>query len=339
MINRKTIAKLIAVFVLSLVSINIAIAHAKNAINGTLLVVNKLGDNVSFIDLASKKVVKTVATGKGPHELAITKDGKWAVTTDYVGGNSLTVLNVEKASVVRTISLAKYPRPHGILFMQDQTHVAVSSEGSNTAVIANIHTGEIVKVIDTKQNGSHMVALPLLSDKVYTTNMADDSVSVLDVKRARLIKTIAMPKTPEAITINQAGTELWVGSNHDGLISLFNTNTDELLKQWSGYSFPYRILLTQDEKYSIVPDYRQNTLDIFDAVNKVKLKRITLGTDDGPKGVTFAPDDRTLFLSLYAKDKIIAVSIPSGEILYELPSGDGPDGIGYSDMILTAENL
>lgn len=339
MASRKTITKLLFALVLALVAINAAIAHTQNSINGTLLVVNKLGDSVSFIDIASKKVVKTVTTGKGPHELAISKDGKWAVTTDYVGGNSLTVLNVEKASVARTISLAKYSRPHGILFMQDQTHVAVSSEGSNTVVIANIHTGEIVKVIDTTQNGSHMVALPLLSDKVFTTNMADDSVSVLDVKSARLVKTMAMPKTPEAITINQTGTELWVGSNHNGLISLFDTHTDELLKQWTGYSFPYRILLTQDEMYSVVPDYRQNTLDIFDAVSKVKLKRITLGAGDGPKGVTFAPDDRTLFLSLYAQDKIIAVSIPSGEILYELPSGDGPDGIGYSEIILSVETL
>lgn len=335
MINRQTLTKLVVVFVLSLLSINIAIAHTKQELTGTLLVVNKGGDNVSFVDIASKKVVKNVATGKGPHELAITKDGKWAVTTDYVGGNSLTVLDVASADVARTISLAKYPRPHGILFLQDQKHVAVSSEGSNTAVIANIHTGAIVKVIETKQNGSHMVALPELSDKIYTTNMGDDSVSVLDVKTARLLKTIAMPKTPEAITINQAGTELWVGSNRDGLISLFNTSTDELIKQWDGYTFPYRILLTTDEKYAVVPDYRQNTLDVFDAVNKTKLKRINLGSGDGPKGVFFAPDDRTLFLSLYAKNKIIAISIPTGEILYELPSGDGPDGIGYSDIILT----
>jgi YVTN family beta-propeller protein len=338
MINRKTVVNFFVVFGLSITALNTTAANVIDEMTGTVVVVNKLGDNVSFVDLATKKVFKTVATGKGPHELAITKDGKWAVTTDYVGGNSLTVLDIAQTSVVRTISLKKYPQPHGILFMQDQTHVAVSSEGSNTAVIVNIHTGAIVKELDTTQNGSHMVALPALSNKVYTTNMADDSVSVLDVKTARLDKLIPMPKTPEAITINQAGTELWVGRNHDGLVSLFNANTNEQIKQWTGYTFPYRILLTRDERYGVIPDYRQNTLDVFDVANKTKLNRINLGANDGPKGVTFAPDDRTLFLSLYAKDKIIAISIPSGKVLFELPSGDGPDGIGYSEIILTGVN-
>lgn len=86
----------------------------KQDLHGTLVVVNKLGNDVSLIDIASKKVIKSLPTGKGPHELAITKDGKWAVSTGYVGGNSLTVFDVVNAKPVRTISLAKYPRPHGI---------------------------------------------------------------------------------------------------------------------------------------------------------------------------------------------------------------------------------
>lgn len=113
----------------------------------------------------------SLPTGKGPRELAITRAGRWAVSTDYVGGNSLTVFDVANATPVRTISLAKYPRPHGILFFNDQTHVAVSTEGSDTAVIVNSHSGEIVSAIVTKQKGSHMVAVPDASDIIYTKNM------------------------------------------------------------------------------------------------------------------------------------------------------------------------
>lgn len=308
--------------------------HSVEKLNGTLVVVNKLGDDVSFIDLNSKTIVTSLPTGKGPHEIAVTNDGKWAVSTDYVGGNSLTVFDVQAAKVTRTISLAKYPRPHGILFMQDQIHVAVSSEGSNTAVIANIHSGKIVSAIETQQKGSHMVALPHASDVIYTTNMGDNSVSQLSVEKRQLIKTIAMPDTPEAVTVNKSGTELWVGSNKDGLISIFDTATDKLIKQWSGYTFPYRILLTADEKYAVVPDYRQDTLDIFDVKEKRKLTRIQLDEKFGPKGVIFHPNDRVLFLSSYSQDKVVVMKIPSGEILFTLPTGDGPDGVGYSPFEL-----
>ena len=306
-------------------------------LHGTLVVVNKLGNDVSLIDIASKKVIKSLPTGKGPHELAITKDGKWAVSTDYVGGNSLTVFDVANAKPVRTISFAKYPRPHGILFFKDQKHVAVSSEGSDTAVIVNIHSGEIVSAIDTKQKGSHMVAVPDASDVIYTTNMSSNSVSVLSVPLDKLIRTIDMPTTPEAVTVNKLGTQLWVGSNKKGLVSVFNLVDDSKIAEFEGYAFPYRILLTQDQKYAVVPDYRQSTLDIFDAIGKKRLKRIQLDSSFGPKGVYFHPNDRTLFLSLYEQDKVLAIEIPSGEIKFELPAGDGPDGIGFSRILLTID--
>ena len=88
------------------------------ALTGTLVVVNKKADTVSFIDIASRKLKYTRNTGKGPHELAMSRDGKWAVVTNYVGGNSLTVFDVAHAKVVRTIDLHDNPRPHGILFLK-----------------------------------------------------------------------------------------------------------------------------------------------------------------------------------------------------------------------------
>lgn len=320
---------LVCVFVL----LSNGVSAKEAPMSGTIVVVNKLGDNVTFIDLESRSVIKQLPTGKGPHELAMTHDGKWAVTTDYVGGNSLTVFDVENVNVARTISLKDYPRPHGIVFLTDQQHVAVSSEGSDTAVVVNIHNGEIVSAIGTEQKGSHMVAVADASNVIYTTNMHDDTVSVLDVGAAKLSKNIPMAETPEAITVSRDGKFLWVGSNKDGLVTIYDTQGFSQLKQWPGYTFPYRILLTPDQKFAVVPDYRQDTLDIFDVKTTSKIKRIQLDKGTGPKGVVFHPNNKTLFLSAYSQDRILAVDIPSGKILFELPTGDGPDGIGFSMFV------
>jgi DNA-binding beta-propeller fold protein YncE len=309
-------------------------AAANEPFKGTLVVVNKRADNVSFIDLATQRIVKTLPTGKGPHELAMTKDGKWAVSTNYVGGNSLTVFDVAKAEVVRTIDLKNYPNPHGILFLQDQQHVAISSEGSDKVVLVNIHTGEITANIQTTQKGSHMVALPADSSVVYTTNMRDNTVSQLDVKSAKLLKLMPMEGTPEAITVNQGNTELWVGSNKDGLVSVYDVSSNQLIKQWDDYTWPYRVLLNQAENYVLVPDLRRHKLDIYHAQTKKRMRTVQFKQGDGPKGVIFHPDDETAFLSLYEQDKVVAIDIPSGDILFELPTGDGPDGIGYSPFVI-----
>ena len=56
----------------------LALLAATPAAAETLIVGNKGEDTVSFIDLATAKERARVATGKMPHEIAISPDGKQA---------------------------------------------------------------------------------------------------------------------------------------------------------------------------------------------------------------------------------------------------------------------
>lgn len=304
-------------------------------LQGTLLVVNKKADSLSFIDIASKTIVTTQSTGKGPHELAISNDGQWAVVTDYVGGNSLSIYHIETAKKIREIDLSQYPQPHGVLFLSDQTRVAVSSEGSDSVVIANIHTGEITQVLATQQKGSHMVAQPADTKKIYTTNMRDNTVTEIDVPSGKILRQLPMPETPEAITISADGKELWVGSNKEGLVTVYDLMSEKLIKQWTDFTWPYRILLTKDQQIAVIPDFRQDSLDIISVTEKNTLQRVQFDVGTTPNGVTFYPDDRTLFMSAYGKNLVHVIDISTGKRLFTLPTGDGPDGIGYSPLKTT----
>lgn len=299
--------------------------------NGALWVVNKNADNLSIIDIQTSKIVKTLATGKGPHELAMNLEKTRAVVTNYVGGNSLTVYDIANQKILRTINLSHYPMPHGIAFLPDGSHVAVSSEGSNTAIIANIETGEITRVIDTEAEGSHMVALPQDGNTIYTPNMKEHTVSVLDATRGMLIEKIDTPQTPEAIGVNRDNSMLWVGSNKDGWLTVYDRKTGKLVAQWQDYTWPYRVIFSPDESMAVVPDLRRNTIDFFDTNTLSRTNRIHLNGDAGPKGLTFHPNGNVLFLSLYNQDKIAIIDTTSGSTLTLLPSGDGPDGIGFVD--------
>ncbi|MDD9895571.1 MAG: hypothetical protein OXU24_07270 [Gammaproteobacteria bacterium] len=121
--------KLFLVMILGLTMITTVYSQEDipDGLQGTLIVLNKQGHDASFIDLGSGEIIATLPTGRGPHELVVTDDGKWAIGTDYSGGNSLTVFEVEPLSVARTIDLSDYLRPHGILFMPGQQEVIISS--------------------------------------------------------------------------------------------------------------------------------------------------------------------------------------------------------------------
>jgi|APSaa5957512535_1039671.scaffolds.fasta_scaffold86426_1 DNA-binding beta-propeller fold protein YncE len=327
--------KQFAAFILGVLLIGpmVSIAQIPDDLRGTLIVLNKSGHDASFIDLGSGEIIATLPTGRGPHELVVTDDGKWAIGTDYSGGNSLTVFDIENLQVTRTIDLSDYPRPHGLLFLPGQEEVIVTSEGSRNLVVVNFHTGEIVRSISTGQHSSHMVAMSANGSVAYTINGGTDSVSIVDVVSGQLVRSINVPNGPEAITTNKSGSEIWVGSNDHEVVSVISASNNEITAQWDGFDWPYRILLTDDERYAIMPDLNNSDLRFFDAQTKVELGAIDLrGTR--PQGVTLYSDDRTLFLSLAGADKVMVIDIESRTILGEYETGSSPDGIGYSPLVL-----
>jgi YVTN family beta-propeller protein len=326
-----TCHKLIALIMLS---VTIA-AHADipNGLSGTLIVLNKGGDDASFVDLASGETVATLPTGKGPHELVISSDGQWAIGTDYGGGNSLTVFDVRNLSVQQTINLDHHSRPHGILLVPGQNEVIVTSEENRTVALIDFVSGKTRQVISTGQSGSHMVALSENGSTAFTANGGSNSVSVIDLIGNRYVKSIDVPSQPEAITTNKAGSQIWVGSNDEGVVSVISVADGSMLAQWGGFGWPYRILLTRDESFAMVSDLRKGQLRFFDARSKTELGTINLPST-GPEGMTLHPDDRTLFLSLSAQNKILVIDILSRQVSGEYPAGSSPDGIAYSSIIV-----
>jgi DNA-binding beta-propeller fold protein YncE len=330
-IMMKTCHKLTALLMLS---VTIA-AHADipDGLSGTLIILNKGGDDASFVDLASGETVATLPTGKGPHELVISSDGQWAIGTDYGGGNSLTVFDVRNLSVQQTINLDHHPRPHGILLMPGQNELIVTSEENRTVALVDFVSGETRHIISTGQSGSHMVAVSEDGSTAFTANGGSDSVSVIDLRQKKFVKALDVPSRPEAITTNKAGDQVWVGSNNTGVVSVISVADGSIQAQWDEFSWPYRILLTSDENFALVSDMRKGELRIFDARSKAELGSIEL-PKTAPQGMALYSDDRTLFLSLSAQNRVVVIDILSRQVVGEYPAGSSPDGIGFSDIVV-----
>lgn len=301
-----------------------------STLKGTLVVVNKSDNSISFIELATQKITNTLPTGKGPHELIVSRDGKWAVSTDFVGGDSLTVFDLAQQKVARTINLEQYPGPHGIKFLNDQERVAFTSGKSQHFVIANIHSGEVLSAVNTQQQTTHMLAISNNEEYAFTTNIRSNSISKISLKNNSLVKQIDTEEMPEAINISGDGKYLWYGANKEGLVTVIDTNNEKVVAQFSGFSFPYRILFSHDEKVAIVPDFRLHQVRFFDTTTFKEIGSLVLEEGAGPQGITLHPQFDIAFLSLNLKNKIVAIDISSREIIAEYPTGNNPDGVGFT---------
>lgn len=305
-------------------------------LSGTLVVTNKTPATATIIDVASGRVHATLPTGQGPHEIVISRDGSTAVVTDYgsqTGGSTLTVIDVPKARVARTISLAEYRRPHGIVFLPGDSLVAVTSEANKRVLIVRIITGEIVKAIPTEQNGSHMVGVTRDGTRGWTGNIGSNSVSELDLTRGVSLRTIAVPAQPEAINVTPDGKEVWVGSNATGKISVIDASAGTVSTAAEGFGWPYRVLFSPDNAMVLMPDLKNEELRFIERSSKKELHRLPF-KDAGPQGIIFTPDGKYALMSLSKMSRVAIVDVKYRKQVGHLMAGETPDGVAYTTRVL-----
>lgn len=326
MARRRTVAVLVG-----------ALAHAAGAqvagLSGTLVVTNKTPSTATIIDVASGRTLATLPTGTGPHEVAISRDGRMAVVTDYGGPprKTLTVIDLVALRVARTIDLGAYTAPHGIVFLPNggDSLVVVTSETTGNIVIVNVQAGIVVKAIATQGQTSHMVGVTGDGSRAYTGNIRSNNVSEMDLRTGSFTRSWQVPAQPEAINVTPDGEEVWVGSNATGKVSVIDIATGTVTTVAEGVQFPYRVLYTPDVKTAIIPDARGEELRLLDRATRHELGRIPF-PGGGPQGITISPDGRYVFQSLSTGAKVAIIDVRTRSVVARLDAGQTPDGIAYS---------
>jgi YVTN family beta-propeller protein len=301
-----------------------------------LVVVNKGAASASIIDVQSGRTLAVLPTGDGPHEVAISSDGATAVVTDYGGrrgGNTLTVIDVEGLAVSRTIDLGTHRRPHGIAYLPGDSLVAITSEASRRVVLVRVDDGMLVRLLPTDQRGSHMLAAVADGSRIYTGNIGDHTVTEIGVPELGIVRIMTVPPEPEAIGVTPDGSEVWVGSNSEGTVSVIDTRTGGVETPLRGFGWPYRILISADASLALIPDLRGNQLRIVERASRGELRVLDF-PGAAPQGITLSTDQRTAFLALSREDRVAIIDLPSGEIIGHVETGSRPDGVAFTSRVV-----
>jgi DNA-binding beta-propeller fold protein YncE len=153
--------------------------RAASAGSGTLLVGNKGEDTMSFVSLADGRELGRAPTGRMPHEIALSPDGRQAAVVAY-GGRTIDVFDVARRTKLRTIDLSPNEGPHGIVWLPEG-RLVVTTERSRSLALVDTRRGDRVTSIATGQEGTHMVAVSPDGRRAFTANIASGTVSVVDL--------------------------------------------------------------------------------------------------------------------------------------------------------------
>ncbi|HEX8430153.1 MAG TPA: cytochrome D1 domain-containing protein [Longimicrobium sp.] len=333
--------------ILALLAMTLPLAGAAEAQNrpDLVIVANKQAASATVLDAASGRTVATIAVGDGPHEVAVSGDGKWAVVTNYgnqQAGSSLSVIDLDRMAVTRTIDLAPHRRPHGAVFLPGDRQVAVTSETSRAVLVVGLESGTIDRVLATGEQGSHMLVVSPDGKRIYTANIFSGSVTALDASGATPARSVPVAAQTEGIALSPDGRRIWVGSNAANTITVLDAATLAPIDTLPSPGLPYRLAVTSDGSRVVVPNPMLNAVRIFDARAMRETALVQLppregrapapGEDGGasPVGIVLSPDGRTAYVALQGRDQVGVLDVATGRVKGYFDTGAGPDGIAYA---------
>lgn len=331
-------------------------AAVAESATGTLLVLNKSDDTVSFIDLASSEVKATLPTGDGPHEVAVSDDGKTAVVANYGDaakpGNSLSVIDVPGKKVLRTIDLGTYSRPHGIVWLHGD-EVAVTVEASKALLVVGVTEGKVKHAIATDQVGSHMVAISPKHRRAFTANIGSGSTTVVDLATHKRITDVATGRGAEGIAVAPDGSEVWVTNRDANTVSIVDPATLKITATLQPGETPIRVKFTPDGTRALISNAKSGDVAVFDTVTKKEVTRIPMqaageklprnesrpligqfGDGPVPVGILMPTPLSLAFVANTNADTITVIDLNTWKIVTRLKAGREPDGLGYTPITM-----
>jgi len=313
-----------------------------------LLVLNKSEASMSLVDVASGETEDAWPTGEGPHEVAVTEDGRTAVVCDYGAqqpGSTLTVFDLTGAAAPRTLSLGELRRPHGIAF-EDEDHVLVTVEANRAIARVHVGRGEVVDVLPTEQAISHMLALTPDRSRAFVANIGSGSCTAIDLATGEILAQIETGPGAEGIDVAPDGSEVWVTNRAADTISVIDAKSLEVIDQIACATFPIRAKFTPDGKHVLVSNAESGDVVVFDAVFREEVARIPMelsakegtegrlfgdqfGESPVPVGILVQPDGARAYVANTNADIVTVLDLDDWKVVGRLVAGDEPDGLGW----------
>ena len=298
-----------------------------------LVVLNKEDATLVTVDLATGKILGTVPTGEGPHEVTVSDDGKTAFVGNYGGaqgpGNTISVIDLASMKEVRRFDTKPLLRPHGVFYRDGRVYF--TSETHRIVGRYDPAANQVDWLLGTGQAGTHMIWVNRDATRMYTCNIGSDSMTIIERganPNAWNATVVPVGKGPEGFDVSPDGRELWAAGSRDGSVSIVNleqkkvAGTIDLKTKRSN-----RLKFTPDGKLVLVTDLDAGELLVVDAATHQMTKKIPLGRM--VEGILMDPDGSRAFVAVNGDNNIAVVDLKTLTVARRLETGKGPDGMAW----------
>jgi YVTN family beta-propeller protein len=302
-----------------------------------LLVLNKDDRTIMFLDDESGELAASLTVDRNPHEAILSPDGAIAYVSN-AGGNSVSVINVETRHEVTRISNPDWRFPHGLEITPDGRQLWVAATRAHAVWIyardpADPARHELVKVVPTGQELSHMLHFSPDGGRVYVPNIGSGTVTVLSVAEMEVVHQIEVGPGPEGVAVHPLDGTLYVANQEDGTLFVIDPETYERRYTLRLGNTPVRATFTHDGEYCLVSNRLSNDISVIahawggatEEPQPWEIKRFPVGA--WPGQIVMAPDGIRAWVTNNKTNDISEIALGTFTETRRIPAGIHPDGM------------
>ena len=298
-----------------------------------LVVLNKEDATLVTVDPATGKVLGRVPTGEGPHEVAVSTDGKTAFVGNYGGatgpGNTISVVDLVAMKELRRFDVSPLRRPHGMFFADGKLYF--TAETNRLVARYDPASNAIDWLFGTGQASTHMVWVNPDATKMYTANIGSDSITVIERGTNAQVwneTNVAVGKGPEGFDVSPDGRELWAAQSRDGGVSIVDLDQKKVVGTIAlGTKRSNRLKFTPDGKLALVSDLDAGEVLVIDVATRAVTKHIPLGKM--VEGILMQPDGARAYVAVNGDNYIAVIDLKTLAVTGRIEPGRGPDGMAW----------
>ncbi len=320
-----------------------------------LLAISKRDHKLAVVDPVSLKVIARIPIGSDPHEVIASSDGKTAYVSIYGGGSLHTLNEIDLVSLkpIRDIDTRPLFGPHGLTFVNGK--VWFTAEGSKAVGRYDPATGKLDWSMGTGQDRTHMIYVTNNAQKIYATNVASGTLSILENMPRRQgnfgpPRNVGNKNMPppggqshenweqtiiptsngaEGFDVSPDSTELWTAAAEEGTLFIIDLNAKKVSAKIDAKLFgANRLKFTPDGKQVFISSLGSGDLVIYDAKTHAEVKRVNIG--HGAAGIIMDPLSSRAFVACSPDNYIAVIDLNTLKIIGKIDVGGEPDGLAFA---------
>jgi DNA-binding beta-propeller fold protein YncE len=318
-----------------------------------VVAVDKVANRIRFLDPGSLGEIASI-DGPSPcvHELAVSPDHDWAAVPLYgdgiygsnkTPGQTILVLDLAARRISRSISVAPYVAPHGMVATSTRD-LWVVCDIPRKLLHIDMDSGSISAAYDCPTHGPHILVCNADGSRLYVSAKEGD-IAVFDVAARRFVATLPV-RAPgiergngagsEGMTHTPDGTRLIAIDNDRGDLRVFDNATHQEIARFAKIGQPLtnskrsrlgKLMFSPDGRHLVVTDYASGSCWIIDPTDFARQSLVPVAK--GPMGLTFTPDGGSVIVSSHDSGLLTRIDLATAKPIASYDGGSGIEVLCY----------